>query len=88
MEFLAWVGSILLAICGVPMAWRAIREGHAHGVAGGFLWLWYIGELMLTVYTAYLNEWALVFNYSINVIAVTVILRYKLWPRVDASPKI
>lgn len=70
------VGSILLAICGIPAAWQAWKTGTA-SFPWAFLWCWLMGEVLLFV-------WALVgghvilagLNYGPNIVAILVIITY------------
>ena len=80
-ETIGWIGAVAFAICGAPQAYKSWKEGHAHGLAWSFLVLWYIGELFGLVYVIALLSYPLIFNYAFNVILVTVILRYKVFPR-------
>jgi PQ loop repeat len=42
-EILGWLGSICLAICGVPQAWLSYKDKHSHGISGHF---YYYGPLV------------------------------------------
>ncbi len=76
---LGWLGAAALSICGVPAAWKAFRDGHARGMSGSFLALWWLGELALLGHTQLEHKGAaLVTNYAANVLVVTVIGLYKL----------
>ena len=76
-ESLAWIGSVLLALCGFPMMIKSIRDGHSDGVDATFLWMWIIGEILVWVYVVSRQDWPMIFNYSLNIIFVIVILKYK-----------
>jgi uncharacterized protein with PQ loop repeat len=77
MQTLGWIGSILLAICGLPQAWKSYKEKHSDGISWGFLTLWGLGELFAFVYVLSRLDYPLIFNMSINLLAISVILYYK-----------
>ena len=77
-----WIGSILLAICGLPMLIKSYKEGHAEGVSLLFLLAWWLGEVLLLVFViGKFKGIILILNYSANVLLVTGILYYKFRPR-------
>lgn len=82
-EFVGWVGSVLLAFCGLPQAIECWKRGSAEGVAWGFLVMWGLGEILALVYVFEKFDMPLVFNYAANIVFLLVITRYKLWPRSD-----
>jgi len=81
MEVVAWIGSILLAVCAVPQAIKTFREKNADSLSGWTLVLWGGGELLLVIYTIDLKDWALAFNYGANLFTIAIIARYKFWPK-------
>lgn len=80
MEYIGWLGSICLALCGLPQAFRCWVDKHADGVSTGFLLLWTIGEVLAAIYVVYLGDAPLITNYLINLISCAIIVRYKFWP--------
>lgn len=79
---LGWIGAALLAICALPQTIMCIQQGHARGISHMFLLSWYIGELCLLAYVLQIGlSGALFYNYLLNVILLTVIVRYKYWER-------
>lgn len=80
---LGWLGSICLAICGVPQAWMSYREKHSEGISWGFLLLWAFGELFALAYVYDKLDLPLLVNYAVNILIVGVILYYKIYPQVD-----
>ena len=74
MEFLAWLGSICLAVCAVPYALSTLRRGY-DDTPLMFLLLWSAGELLLLI--AYWGDWALVTNYGVNCVCLGVVWRYR-----------
>ena len=81
MEIIGWLGSILFAICGFPQAIQSIREGHSKGLGWPFLLMWFFGELLTIIYIWPKSDWPLLFNYSMNMVFLIVIIRYKIWER-------
>lgn len=83
---LGWLGSICLAICGVPQAWMSYKEKHSHGISWAFLLLWAFGEIFALAYVYDKLDLPLLLNYSINILILGVILWFKLKPQVEADP--
>lgn len=81
METIGWIGSILFAICGLPQAIQSIRDGHSRGLNWSFLLCWLFGEILTMVYIFPKGDWPLIFNYSLNLVFLGIILRYKLTER-------
>lgn len=76
---IGWIGSALLAFCGIPQAYKSYKEGHSNGISWIFISMWTLGEILTLVYI--LTEafsWPLVLNYSVNCVACLIILYYKL----------
>jgi len=66
---LGWIGSLLLAVCGLPQAVKSYREKNSDGISWGFITLWTLGEIFTLIYI--LNDafaWPLVCNYEIRLI--------------------
>lgn len=82
-ESIGWLGGACFAVCGLPQALTCIRQGHSEGINGGFLTLWILGEVLTITYVlAGLGlVWPLILNYALNLVFVTVIAFYKLFPR-------
>jgi uncharacterized protein with PQ loop repeat len=76
MEIISWIGSILLALCGLPIAVEAIRKRKSD-INLGFLTMWLFGEIFTLVYVVYKQESALTFNYLSNIIFIAIVLRYR-----------
>lgn len=81
MEIVGWVGSISFSICGIPQAYRSIKEGNSSGVSWWFLILWLVGELCTIVYVLMLSELLvpLIVNYILNLGSLLVIIYYKIY---------
>lgn len=81
LDFIGWFGSILLAICGVPLALQSIKDGHSHGINWYFLLIWLLGEILVLIYVLPKFDWPLIFNYAGNIVLISIVCWYKLYPR-------
>lgn len=81
METIGWIGSILLAFCGLPQAWESYKTKSSAGLTWGFLIMWGVGEIFTIVYIIPKWHWPLIFNYTANIIFVSIIVYYKIKPR-------
>jgi uncharacterized protein with PQ loop repeat len=81
MEYIGWIGGILLAFCGLPQAIESYKLGHSRGLTWGFLIMWGVGELFTIVYVIPKWHWPLIFNYTANIIFIGIIVYYKIKPR-------
>jgi len=77
MELIGWLGGIMLALCGIPLAWESFKQKHSNGISNMFLIMWLIGELMMFAYVLPKHDMPLLFNYSINIVCLAVVVRYK-----------
>ena len=80
MSIVGWLGSTALALCAFPAAYQAWRDGHANGINGLFLTLWFLGEVLTLVYVAPTLQYPLIANYGLNVVLLLIITRYKIYP--------
>lgn len=80
-DSLGWLGSLMLAVCAVPQAWSSWRLGHSKGLSSGMLWLWGMGDLLMLIDTIDKNYIPLIVNYGFNLVLITIIVRYKMFPR-------
>jgi uncharacterized protein with PQ loop repeat len=78
MEYIGWIGSILLAFCGLPQAIESYRTKNSDGLTWGFLIMWGVGEIFTIIYILPKWHWPLIFNYTANLVFISVILYYKL----------
>ena len=85
--FNAYLGSILLAICALPLAWRSIKDGHSNGVDGFFLGIWALGEIFTLSYVLYTWDLPLILNYGLNLVFIGIVVYYKLKPRENDEEK-
>lgn len=81
MEYIGWIGSILLAFCGLPQAIESYRTKNSDGLTWSFLSMWGAGEIMTVIYILPKWHWPLIFNYTANIIFIAIILYYKIKPR-------
>lgn len=77
MELIGWAGSILLALCGMPLAWQSYRQKHSNGISNVFLAMWLAGELLTFAYVFPKQDYPLLFNYSLNIACIVIVIRYK-----------
>lgn len=76
-----WIGATLLAFCGLPQAIHSWRTGSSDGVTWGLISMWGLGEVFTIVYILPKMDWPLLFNYSANIVFISVVMWYKVWPR-------
>ena len=81
MEQIGWLGSILLAFCGLPQAIESIRTKSSEGLTWGFIGMWFLGEIMTFIYILPKMDLPLLFNYTANIIFLAIIIYYKLAPK-------
>lgn len=76
-EISGWIGSICLAICAIPQAYKSFKEKHSNGVSWSFIVLWLVGEICTLIYIIPTGSKPLIFNYVANILFVAVIFFYK-----------
>jgi len=74
-------GAILLALCGLPLAYQSYKKGHSNDINMSFLYMWISGEILSVFYLFTISESILIWNYIANIIFLSVILYYKIKPR-------
>ena len=77
MELIAYIGGILLTICGIPEVIRTIKDKRCH-LGWPFLLLWFFGEIFMLIYSLDLKSNPLIMNYLFNTIIVGIMLYYKI----------
>ena len=77
MELIAYIGGILLTICGIPEVIRTIKDKRCH-LGWPFLLLWFFGEVFMLIYSLNLKNNPLIMNYLFNTIIVGIMLYYKI----------
>lgn len=81
METIGWLGSLLLAFCGLPQAIESIKTKSSEGLTWGFILMWAFGEIFTFVYILPKMDLPLIFNYTANIIFLAIIIFYKLLPK-------
>jgi uncharacterized protein with PQ loop repeat len=81
MDLLGYIGSICLAICSVPQAYMSYKQGHSRGISVGFLFLWTAGEIFTLLYIIPKADIPLLINYLSNLIFLSIIWKYRIFPR-------
>lgn len=71
-----WIGSLLLAFCGVPELIRTLRTKKS-SIGWGMLLTWFFGEVLVLIHVLSIKEYALLTNYSINIAILIVLIYYK-----------
>lgn len=87
-EILGWLGSICLAICGLPQAWQSYKDKHSEGISWGFILLWTFGELFALAYVYDKLDLPLILNYATNILILGVILYYKMKPSIKEGEQL
>ena len=81
MEIIGYIGSILLAICGLPQAIESYKTKSSEGLTWGFILLWFFGEIFTFAYILPKMDLPLLINYSANLIFLIIILYFKIFPK-------
>jgi MtN3 and saliva related transmembrane protein len=81
MEIIGWLGSILLAFCGLPQAIESYKTKSSEGLTWGFLFMWFVGEILTIIYILPQMVLPLIFNYTANIIFLSIIIYYKINPK-------
>ena len=81
METIGWLGSIILAFCGLPQAIESYRTKSSEGLTWGFISMWFIGEILTLVYVLPKLDLPLLFNYATNIMFLSVIIYFKINPK-------
>jgi uncharacterized protein with PQ loop repeat len=82
-HLLGYVAMACLITAAFPQAYKAIRDGHSHGVSGAFLILLMVGFGLMSVYLVLTKPvYPVLINYLSNMVMMGVVAYYKLFPRV------
>jgi len=81
LENIGWLGSILLAFCGLPQAIESIKTKSSEGLTWGFIGMWFLGEICTFIYILPKMDLPLLFNYTANIIFLAIIIYFKLMPK-------
>ena len=75
---LTWIGSVLLALCGVPLAWNAWRDPEStRGLSWIFLAMWWAGELAMVAGLVRVVSVHVLANYAGNVALISYVAGVK-----------
>ena len=77
MEFIGYLGGILLSLCALPEMMRTIRDKKCD-LGYGMLCMWLIGEVLVLIYIFPKGDLPLLLNYSLNTAIITTMLYYKI----------
>jgi len=80
MENIGWIGSLLLAFCGLPQAIESYKTKSSDGLTWGFIFMWFVGELCTFAYILPKMDLPLLVNYTANIIFLVIIIYYKIKP--------
>lgn len=82
-EHIGWISGILFAFCGLPQAIQSIRTGNSEGVSLALLLMWGTGEVLAIIYVLGKHglDKPLIFNYALNLVFISIILKYKVRQR-------
>ena len=82
-EIIGWIATAFFAISALPQSIKSVIDGHSKGMSLLTLLFWYFGEVLMLWYTLvkYPNDLILIINYVGNIILLSVILKYKFFPR-------
>ena len=81
MDIIGYIGSIMLAVCGLPQAIESFKTKSSEGLTWGFILLWFFGELFTFAYIIPKMDLPLLINYSANIIFLIIIIYYKVNPK-------
>lgn len=84
MDFLyifGWLGSFLLAFCGLPQAINCFMKKSSEGITWGLIIMWFFGEIFTLLYVLPKLDAPLLFNYISNIIFLVIIAFYKIFPK-------
>lgn len=84
MYHIGWFGNSLLAICGLPQAFKSYKNGHSKGVSRWFLWTWVIGEVFAFAFHLLTSDnYPQVMNYVMNLGFISIVIYYSHFPRIS-----
>ena len=73
---IATIGSILLALCGAPEAYKCYKEKSC-GIGWPMLSTWFAGEVLLIIFAIQTKQYVLLINYFANLAFLLIMMRYK-----------
>lgn len=81
MDVVGWVGATLLAFCALPQAVESWSNKSSRGITWGMLGMWGLGEVLTLLYVLPKMDMPLLFNYLANIVFLSVIIYFKIWPK-------
>lgn len=78
LELCGWIGAVLLAGCGIPLALDAFFKKSCT-TPTSFLAVWGAGEVFTLIYVIPTGSLPLIFNYFCNIMLIGVCVYYKFW---------
>ena len=85
-ESIGYIGAAALSLCGLPAAYHSIKNGTVE-INSGMLWMWLLGEIFTLIYVVNTTpSIPLIANYTANIILLSIITKYKYFPRKNAHP--
>ena len=65
-QILGVVGALILALASLPQALKSIVDGHSNGLSHGLLWMWFVGEILMLIYSIMQFDIVYLLNYLLN----------------------
>lgn len=75
-ELMGWLGSMMLAICALPLAVEALKNKRI-ALNRAFFHLWFWGEVLVCIYIVYQGPSPLLINYAVNILCLLIVGRYR-----------
>ena len=74
-DILGWLGSALLASCGLPQVWTTYRTKTVKGLSLAMLLTWHFGGLFMLIYICVVAPaLPVIVNYALNAVSTTSLL--------------
>lgn len=85
-QIFGWLSTVCFILSPVFLALKIWQQGHCRYLAWIFIWPWAIGEVAAIVHTlinfgVILATWPIYINYLTNILALGIIIKYKVWER-------
>jgi uncharacterized protein with PQ loop repeat len=83
MEFVGWIGSVLMAFCCLPQVIKTSKTKEVNSFSTSMLWMWFFGEYAMLSYLFHNGfykdvwVWPVIASYVLNTVAVTYLLYVK-----------
>lgn len=77
------LGAMLLAFCGAPQAYLAIKAGKSVGQHPWYLVMWLVGVVCMCTFSTFSLgfSWVVLFNYAFSFLFGSIITFYHFYPR-------